>query len=151
MRRPKRRSSSFLIAVAIGIGLITPRTAAAECVMLWKNIQDATRCSALVFSGTVVSWHEGYDALDITFAVERVWKGDLRRRSVLPMHMDLDSYRLAPGEPYLVFAGPVVASPAFTPTPGKPVFYVSQCSPTRRLTEASHELKELGRGHRPQR
>ena len=55
----------------------------AECIQIWKDIPDAKRLAALVFSGTVIERKPDPDGLFVTFAVDRVWKGPRLRRLVL--------------------------------------------------------------------
>jgi hypothetical protein len=61
----------------------------AECIRIWKNIPDAKRLAAIVFSGTVVDVKGGPDGVFVTFAVDQVWKGPRQRRFVLPLYMTL--------------------------------------------------------------
>ena len=70
--------------------LAIPAFAHAECVALWKTARDAQRGSTLVFSGTVIKSAE--DLVGTTFDVDRVWKGEVRRRTTLTLYPGLESH-----------------------------------------------------------
>jgi hypothetical protein len=150
MRRPKRRSSSFLIAIAIS--LITPGHADAECIGL--TVRQAQEAAALVFSGTVrsIEWDQGHHWEKIAFNVERVWNGQLHRREVLTFNsLGIDQFAFGRDERYFVFAA-LSRDPGIEPPAGfnRVFYYASKCGPTQPLAEARDALKELGRGHRPE-
>ena len=128
--------------------------AQAECVRLWQDLADAKRRFTLVFTGTVVALKPDPDGVFATFDVRRVWKGEVRRRLVLPLHMDLDTFRLVEGTSYLIFAyrlSPEDARAARVPTETESAFYISQCSPSRRLPTADERVAGLGRSHGPRK
>jgi hypothetical protein len=130
--------------------------AGAECLAGWKDIPDAKRGAALVFSGTVIEIKPDPDGVFVVFDVHRVWKGTLRKRLVLPVwNAAIDSYfQFHKGRSYVVFASPHHSSPdnpmsMRVPTVSEPVFEVSPCSATRDLSDAKVVLAELGRGSKP--
>jgi hypothetical protein len=141
----------MLVAAMIAV---MSRPLAAECISLWKDIPDAKRRAALVFSGTVIERRPDPDGLFVTFAVNRIWKGPRLRRVILPLYMTLDSFRFLEGKEYLVFADPhttATSDPLFKPGPTttEPVYEVSQCSPTKPVAEAQAALAQLGPGSKP--
>ena len=131
------------------VTLILPTLAHAECVALWHTARDAQRISKLVFSGTVVKTD---NAVEITFDVDRVWKGDVRRRTTLTLFTGIESHGASyfkEGTAYLVFANvlpKILRDDAGLDTR---ILEISQCSPTRPLSEAQEFLKQLGRGRAP--
>jgi hypothetical protein len=145
---------ALLVVVGTATILAFPTVSGAECIRIWKDIPDARRMSAFVFSGTVVEIKGDPDGAFVTFDVDRIWKGPTRRRLVLPLYVTLDSVRFVEGQDYVVFADRHVASPTIpdsmkVPTVSEPVFDVSICSPTESLEQAQATLKQLGRGTKP--
>ncbi len=65
---------------------VLPCSASAECIRYWKDIPDAKRRAALVFSGTFVKYSAGIWVFD----VDRVWKGPRQRRLELPLFQNVD-------------------------------------------------------------
>ena len=151
------RSHSMKTVVAafwVATILASPSIGSAECVQVWKDVPDARRLSALVFSGTVVEITGDPDGAFVTFEVDRIWKGPTRRRLVLPLYVTLDTVVFAKGQAYVVFADRPVASATIpgsmrVPTVSEPVFSVSICSPTKPLEQAQAVLAQLGRGTKP--
>jgi hypothetical protein len=146
----KTLMTAFTAATILG----TPSLGSAECVRVWKDIPEATRLAALVFSGTVVEITGDPDGAFVTFEVDRTWRGPTRRRLVLPLYMTLDSVHFAKGQGYVVFADRHVASRTIpgsmkVPTVSEPVFEVSICSPTKPLEQAQATVAQLGRGTKP--
>jgi len=142
-----------LATLTFAVSLLTGASARAECVMLWKDIKDAKRLSAVVFSGTVVEMKGDPDGVFVTFDVDRVWKGRARRRLVMPLHTSLDSFRFENGRNYVVFADRLSPSDQRSmrvPTVTEPVFDVSSCSPTKPLDQAKDTVAILGRSTRPE-
>src|SRR5262245_66058484 len=76
---------SVIVVLALGL----PSAAHAECVKTWKTARDVQRNSTLVFSGTVI---KTADSVETTFEVDRVWKGDVRRRTSLTLLPGIDSH-----------------------------------------------------------
>ena len=123
----------------------------AECGRLWTDLADAKKAFTLVFSGTVVQMRPDPDGLFVTFDVRDVWKGDPTRRVTLPLYMDLDAFHLAERGHYLIFAEPLPPNATRVPTESAPVFYISQCSPSRSLSSADEVVKGLGKRRSPRR
>ena len=135
-------------SVIVALALALPTVAHAECVALWKTSRDAQRGSTLVFSGTVIK--SAPELSETSFEVDRVWKGDVRRRTTLTLYAGLDSHRVSyfkEGTAYLVFAS--VMRRLVRLGPDTPVFEISECSPTRPLAEAQELVNQLGRGKPP--
>jgi hypothetical protein len=123
----------------------------AECIRVWKDAADAERRSTMVFSGTVVALKGDPDGLFATFDVQRVYKGHVAHRLVLPLHTDLDTFRLVEGMTYLIFADQLHgdARDLRGPTETEPVFFISLCSPSRQLTSVNERIQELGKPRPP--
>jgi hypothetical protein len=129
--------------------LAIPSFAHAECVALWKTARDAQRLSTLVFSGTVIRTD---GTLETSFEVNRVWKGDVRRRTTLTLFHGLESYGASyfkEGAAYLVFASAMSKLVRTDDGQDTPVFEISVCSGTRPLSEAQELVNQLGRGKPP--
>src|SRR5262245_41886094 len=131
--------------------LLVPATSAgAECIPLWKDGHDALERSTLVFSGTIISGH----GVEVVFDVDRVWKGNLERKTTLWLMPGMEVITFdkgAEGETYLVFASflKMFSSPdlrrANGTSPGEVALYeISSCSPTRPLANAQELVKQLG-------
>jgi hypothetical protein len=146
------KASAAIVAASI---VASASLCRAECIRIWKDIPDAKRLAAVVFSGAVVEVKKSdLDGVFVTFAVDRVWKGPRQRRLVLPLYMTLDSVNFVKGESYVVFASRHVMSESLpssmrVPTVMEPVFDVLICSPTKPLREAQATLVQLGRAARP--
>lgn len=144
------RTATFVIAVAL-IPSIGVSRASGRCIGP-KDAHRAREASDAVFSGTVVSvkvyprdrW------ADVTVDVDRIWKGDVRRRELVavgPLQVDANVVGFVPNEKYLIFAVRSTAAAG----PGQAwTFSVPPCSQSR-LRDAKDALKELGHGHRPRR
>ena len=130
--------------------LAIPSVAHAECAALWKTARDAQRGSTLVFSGTVLKSAE--DLLETTFEVDRVWKGEVRRRTTLTLYPGLESHGVSyfrEGMAYLVFASVMPRLVRTDDGQDTPIFEISGCSPTRPLSDAQELVNQLGRGRAP--
>ena len=126
----------------------------AECVRSWKDAADAARRYTMVFSGTVVGMKGGPNGVFATFDVQGVWNGNVTRRLVLPLYLDLDTFHLVERTSYLIFAAQLPADDPRAsrgPTETAPVFYISSCSPSRQLTNVNERVEELGKPHRPRK
>ena len=146
MDSPKvaRRLSVFVVVM-----LAIPTFAHAECARLWKTARDAQRLSRLVFSGTVITTD---NALETTFEVDRVWKGDVRRRTTLTLFSGIESHGASyfkEGTAYLVFASVLPRILRADEGRDTPILEISQCSPTRPLSDAQEFVKNLGRARSP--
>jgi len=146
------------MCLAVLIIATCARPAGADCIRAWKDIPDAKRLAALVFSGKVIEIKPDPDGVFVVFEVDRVWKGSVRKRLVLPIWTaSVGSYFLhfQEGGSYVVFASRHHTSPdnpgsMRVPTVSEPVFEVSPCSATRALSGANAVLAELGRGSKPE-
>ena len=130
--------------------LAVPAFAHAECAALWKTARDAQRGSTLVFSGTVIKSAE--DLVETTFDVDRVWKGDVRRRTTLTLYHGLESHGVSyfkEGMAYLVFASVMPKLVRTDDGRDTPIFEISGSSPTRPLSDAQELVNQLGRGRAP--
>ena len=144
------------VGICLAVVIVGADPAIAECLRAWKDIPDAKRLAALVFSGTVIEIKPDPDGVFVVFDVDRVWKGSLRKRLVLPIwNLAVDSYfPFQKGGSYVVFASRHHMSPddpgsMRVPTVSEPVFEVSPCGATRALSDAKAVLGGLGRGSRP--
>jgi hypothetical protein len=126
---------------------VLPCSASAECIRLWKDIPDAKRRAALVFSGTFVK----YSAGTWVFDVDRVWKGPRQRRLELPLfQQSSEDFRFQQGETYVVFVDRKANPLLFPQPPTKDLeFNVSGCSPTKPVSQAQDTLAQLGKGSKP--
>jgi hypothetical protein len=137
------------VSVIVVLALALPSDAHAECVKLWKTARDVQRNSTLVFSGTVIKTAESVEA---TFEVDRVWKGDVRRRTTLTLSPGIDSHGASyfkEGTAYLVFARVLPKLVRTDTAQDTPLFEISQCFPTRPLADAQEFVDQLGRGRPP--
>jgi hypothetical protein len=133
---------------------VLQRQTAAECIAFWKDIPEAKRQAALVFSGTVVERKPHPHGSAVVFDVDRVWKGSVQRRHVLPLYIWIESFEFQEGETYVVFANRYQvpsgnSSPHMRPSTSGPLFEISICSATRRLSESQTTLMQLGPGSKP--
>jgi hypothetical protein len=92
------------------------------------------------------------NALETTFAVDRVWKGDVRRRTTLTLFSGIESHGASyfkEGTAYLVFASVLPRIRRADEGRDTPILEISQCSPTRPLSDAQEFVKNLGRARSP--
>jgi hypothetical protein len=94
MRLTAHSASRYLVAGMIALSVSAPRPSAGECIRIWKDTAHAKNLSELVFSGTVTDMKPGREGLDVTFAVDRAWKGRVQKRLTLALYMNLDSFRV---------------------------------------------------------
>jgi hypothetical protein len=135
--------------VVVVLVLALPSDAHSECVKAWKTARDVQRNSTLVFSGTVI---KTADSVETTFEVDRVWKGDVRRRTTLTLLPGIDSHGASyfkEGTAYLVFAQVLPKLVRTDTAQDTPLFEISQCFPTRPLADAQEFVDQLGRGRPP--
>ena len=142
------RSVVTMVLAAV-MTAVLPCSASAECIRLWKDIADAKRRAALVFSGTFVKYSAGIWVFD----VDRVWKGPRQRRLELPLYQwSIEDFRFQPGETYVVFvdrnANPLLYPGGLPPTKDLEL-EVSGCSPTKPVSQAQDTLAQLGKGSKP--
>jgi hypothetical protein len=138
------------LSVFVVAALAIPVFAHAECVAQPKTARDAQRGSTLVFSGTVIK--SAVDLLETTFEVDRVWKGEVRRRTTLTLYPGLESHGVSyfkEGMAYLVFASVMPRLVRTDDGRDTPIFEIGGCSPTRPLSDAQELVKQLGRAKPP--
>ena len=137
------------LSVVVIVSLAIPPLSHADCVALWKTARDAQRLSTVVFSGTVVKTD---GSLETSFEVDRVWKGDVRRRTTLTLFPGIESYGASSfkeGGAYLVFARAMNRLVRTDDGQDTPVFEISVCSGTRPLSKAQELVNQLGRAKPP--
>ena len=128
------------VLAAVGVLLHTPSCATCSCRPLVPD--EASQWASAVFAGRVVRIYEpgwwktirtGSDPLEITFEVERVWKGDVPSKVTVETRVSEAScgYDFDRRERYLVYAHD-----------GQ----VSLCSGTRPIAGADEDLRLLGEG-----
>lgn len=133
------------LVVAASIVVLSP-SVGLPCSCLPSSAREAFAHATQVFSGHVMAFEDPYakdviqDSLSpvtITFAVERVWKGDVGSTVRVQTARGGEScgFAFRTGEQYLVYAY----------NSG-----VSLCSRTTELARASEDLGALGTGHAPQ-
>jgi len=115
-------------------------TANSKCAM--PNLKTALQNSGAVFVGTVLSVTKNGDEKTFEFRVEKYWKGATRKKIKVSV---LESMRFQAwfqvGESYLVFAS----------ADEDGTFRDGRCSGSKLLSEASKDLKQLGRAKVPRR
>jgi hypothetical protein len=122
--------------------VVAPSSSGAECVRLWKTLDDAARASTLVFSGRVT----GSSDTGVSFDVDRVWKGDVQQQLTIAVAPGMESHPAAffkQGESYVVFAR---RSGRTTPT-----YDISLCSPTALASTLEKDITQLGPAKHPRR
>ena len=130
------------VLAALGV-LHAASCATCSCRPLTSD--EASQWASAVFAGRVVRIYEpgwwktirtGSDPLEVTFEVERVWKGDVPSKVTLETRVAAAScgYDFDRGERYVVYAHD-----------GQ----VSQCSGTRPIAGADEDLRLLGKGQAP--
>ena len=127
----------------VGVVLHTASCATCRCRPLVPD--EAAQSASAVFAGRVVRIYEpgwwktirtGSDPLEITFEVERVWKGDVPSKVTVETRVSVAScgYDFDTGERYLVYARDG---------------HVSLCSGTLPIAGADEGLRHLGEGYPP--
>jgi hypothetical protein len=142
--------TQLLVLVLVLAALAIPSFAHAECVALWKTARDAQRISKLVFVGTVIK--SAPELSETTFEINRVWKGDVQRRMALTLFTGIESHGASyfkEGTAYLVFASVLPRIMRDEAGRDPRILEISQCSPTRPLSDAQEFLDQLGRGRPP--
>ena len=127
------------------VGVLLNGASCATCSCRPSGPDEAYRSASVVFAGRVARIHDprwwksistGSDPLDVTFDVERVWKGDVAATITVQTARSGAScgYDFERRERYLVYA-----------REGR----VSLCSRTRTVMQAEEDLRVLGDGHVP--
>ncbi len=143
-RRHGTRRLRWCGALAV-VGVLLHTASCATCSCRPAAPDEASQRASAVFAGSVVRIYEpgwwktirtGSDPLEITFEVERVWKGDVPSKVTLETRVATTScgYDFDKRERYLVYAHD-----------GQ----VSLCSGTRLIAEANEDLRLLGDGYPP--
>jgi hypothetical protein len=134
-----RRLLNVLFAALIISGLVLyfaglgdRRAMACDCTRPGSPGEELQRVGA-VFSGEVIR----ADREGIEFKVEKIWKGPRAKKVTMNHELSDCTYVFVLGKKYLVYAY------------GKGSFSTSICTRTRRLDNASDDLKELGEGAEP--
>src|SRR4026208_987785 len=120
--------TQLLVLVLVLAALAIRSFAHAECVALWKTARDAQHLSTLALSGTVIKTD---GSLETSFEVDRVWKGDVRRRTTLTLFPGIESYGASSfkeGGAYLVFARAMNRLVRTDDGQDTPIFEISVCS-----------------------
>jgi hypothetical protein len=130
-------------AVLFMAGTVLPSAWGCTCVQ-WPSMKAATDAVDIVFRGTITGRSSG-PRRDAVFQVEEVWKGPVDERLRVEWKYeegDCSGFRtddLKVGAELLVFA-----------KRGQDGAYRTNiCYPTKPVSEAGPELKELGPGKRP--
>jgi hypothetical protein len=140
MRRTCCAVICCLILLLNNVPVETKSIVAAKGKCAIPNLKTALRNSGAVFVGKVLSETKNGDEKTFEFRVEKYWKGATRKKikvSVLETSRFQAWFQV--GESYLVFAG--------ADEDGK--FRDGRCSASKTLSEASKDLKELGRAKVP--
>jgi len=137
---------------------VAPVVAQAECVRIgpqqhWTNPPD-DHDSLLLFTGTVTN----VAALTVTFNVDRVWSGKVRRQMtvlLVPGIEDLSPSFFRKGTAYFVeahYTGSRATSGMGVPE-GTPLYTISSCDDTGALAlpQSQEWVRQLGPGRPPLR
>ena len=123
------------------------RTLRAECFYVPLRVRK--QAADLVFSGTVASVQVLPDGAAVTFDVDQVWKGRLRRRTVIYTQRPVpESPGYRRGQRYVVLA-PNYALRDFVDQPHEPDMSSGACGWNVPYEGAERELPSLGRPHEP--
>lgn len=129
-----------LVLLLSNVPVETKTIVAADYKCAIPNLKTALRNSGAVFVGKVLSVTKNGDEKIFEFRVEKYWKGARRKKikvSVLENNRFQAWFQV--GESYLVFAR--------ADEDGK--LRDGRCSASKTLSEASGDLKELGRAKVP--
>jgi hypothetical protein len=128
----------------IAILIVLCLRVAAGCEVVASSVKDAVKQAQIVFRGTVTDISDS----EITFRVDRVWKGPVTARfsmpkvtwSETPCMPGFYQGHLKLGAEFLVYARrvPEFNVSGYIPTPG---------SRTAPIEYAAEDLKKLGPGH----
>jgi hypothetical protein len=107
MPSPSLRHEMQVVIAIVVIALATPLVAQAECVSITlpkgQRYNGPVAKPTLAFSGTVTAMN--VDEYTVSFTVDRVWKGQLRRETTLfvaPVTEGVGMRAFQTGEAYLV-------------------------------------------------
>ena len=107
------------------------------------NVKTAYANSTAVFAGEVLSVEENGDVKTFIFRVEKYWKGVKSEKIKVSVNETMRYQAwFKVGEKYLVFAHD-------SEKDGK--LWDGKCSGTKRLDDASKDMKELGKAKKPVR
>jgi hypothetical protein len=145
--------SRLKVVTLVGVLFLMRSTIAveAECIANWRDVRDYLGPGPdVVFSGTVISG--GSPDPETTFEIDRVWKGDLQRKTTMLVMPGLEDVQFRKGITYLVFARFLkmfrLEQVGFAPVI-LPLYEVSSCSPTRVLSDAQEFVERLGPANAP--
>jgi hypothetical protein len=136
-----------LVGLGISLSIFASRVFACTCAEMtvaeYRDSADAVFLAKVV--GKAKSDALEKDGVEVTLEVERVWKGNISKRTVvytgatddLYLHLDLCATRFRSGERYVVFAN------------GKDKFWTNVCTGTGGFPYAATVIKQLGKGRLP--
>ena len=113
----------------------------------------ATKTAVIVFTGVVTKTHkvavivtldgkeQKVKATNVYFRVDRVWKGAVKRETVVSSNVSDCDYRFEVGKEYLVYA----EDSTWRPSP-----WASKCLRTRLLADAREDVSTLGAAKEPE-
>ena len=120
------------------LGLLSPLAEAYKCKPLGSPLEGLNEAAA-VFIGKVTKVEEQKSVRITEFAVDQYWKGPGRRTITVRSGTHLYGYKFMRGQKYLVYA-----------SSGTEGLETSRCSRTRGIGSATLDLRELGKGKRPE-
>ena len=155
----KRAATIILQAIMIITLLLSLPQDGLACSCLAPRAKKMLEVAAAAFSGKVTKVEyldadeEGVEPrIVVTFEVYRSWKGTPGKSAVLHTVYNkwtCEGYFFKEGEEYLVFAGKNRGHTAERFAPATDTLGTSLCA-TKELARAEEELRELGRGLRPE-
>lgn len=106
------------------------------------SFQKAFQDSDAVFLGKVISNNEKGDYKTYNFQVERYWKGKvLKKMEIIVYDTPRFQSSFEKSEKYLIYAI----------DDGKGNLMVERCSLSRKIEDATEDLRKLGKGKRPRK
>jgi hypothetical protein len=135
---------STMTKIAMLIYLIWSASRALGCDCVVLSVQDTKKSAEVVFRGTIMDIRDG----EVTFRVERVWKGNLGRTFKMPEASDMgcigfDPIVLLPGNDLLVFAWRLHRYRDDNE------YFTGKCARTGSASRQTDTLSKLGRGKPP--
>jgi hypothetical protein len=128
-------------ALPSNFGALEKTAGGAKCAILKQT--TAFRQAKAVFAGEVIGEEKNGDRRSFEFAVEEYWKGDGRKKITIDVfETPRFQAHFKKGEKYLIYA-----NAAFDE---KGNLRVERCSRSRERGQAADDLKQLGKGKKPQ-